>query len=148
MSEMSCTCLASNHRKKKNKSLGSAEADVMTKPELHELRRLVQSQAAQIKILQDQLYQYPTSPEQQEEPELLELVTAEHHRTFMTFCGVDSKIDLQGSMELQAYLKHISPKWSLQWWKERGDRKEIGAVPQQVTRKGPLWHCFASTVRV
>ena len=60
-------------------------------PELRGLRRLVQSQAAQIKILQDQLYQYRTSPEQQEEPELVELVTAEHHRAFMTICGVDSQ---------------------------------------------------------
>ena len=51
---------------------------------------------------------------QQKEPELLELVTAEHHRAFMTFCGVDTQIGLQGSMELQAFLKHISPQWSLQ----------------------------------
>ena len=54
-------------------------------------------------------------------------------------------------MELQAYLKHNSPKWSLQWWKELCDRKEIGAVPQEVTRKEiarALWRCFASTVRV
>ena len=54
-------------------------------------------------------------------------------------------------MDLQAYLKHISPKWSLQWWKELGDRKEIGAVPQEATRKEiarALWHFYASTVRV
>ena len=84
MSEMSCSHFASNHRKKKNKRLGSAEAEVTTNPELHELRRLVQSQAAQIKILQDQLYQSWANQAQQEEPELLELVTAEHHRAFMT----------------------------------------------------------------
>ena len=54
----------------------------------------------------------------------------------MTSCGVNPQIDLQGSMELQACLEHISPKWSLQWWKELGDRKEIGAVQQEVTRKG------------
>ena len=69
----------------------------------------------------------------------------------MTFCGVDSQVHLQGSMDLQAYPKHISPKWSLQWWKELGDRKEIGAVPQEATRKEiarALWHLFASTVRV
>ena len=83
MSEMCCSRLTSISRRKKNKSLGSAEAEVTTNPELHELRRLVQSRAAQIKILQNQLFQCRTSPVQQEEPELLELVTAEHHRAFM-----------------------------------------------------------------
>ena len=68
MSEMSCPRPASIHRKKKkNESIGSAEADSTSNPELHELRRLVQSQAAQIKILQDQLHQSRASLAQQEE---------------------------------------------------------------------------------
>ena len=67
MSEMSCPRPASTHRKKKNESIGSAEADSTSNPELHELRRLVQSQAGQIKILQDQLHQSRASLAQQEE---------------------------------------------------------------------------------
>ena len=69
----------------------------------------------------------------------------------MTLCGVDPQLDLQGIMDRQAYLKHISLKWSLQWWKELGARKEIGTVPREVTRKEiarALWHIFASTARM
>ena len=149
-SEVSYPRPASTHRTKKNKSIGPADADSTSNPELHEIRRLVQSQAAQIKILQDQLHQSRVSPAREEESEGLELVTAEHHRAFMTFRGVDPQIDLQVNMNLQAYLKHMPQKWSLQWWKELAARKEIGVVPQEVTRKEiarALWHIFASTVR-
>ena len=114
------------------------------------LRRLVRSQAAQIKILHDQLHQSRASLARVEEPEGLELVTIEHHRAFMTFCGVDAQLDLQGNMTLPANLKHISLKWSLQWWKEVGAGNEIGDVPQDATRKEvarALWHVFGSTAR-
>ena len=133
---------ASAHRTKKNKSSGPAGTEQTPSPELHELRRSVQSQAAQIRM-QDQLHHCRASPTQEEEPEGSDLVTAEHHRACMTFCGVDPHIDVQGNMDLQAYLEHISPKWSLQWWKKLGARKEMG-VGKEIARA--LRHFFASTV--